>query len=400
MPEARYKVLAVATHPVQYMAPIFRRMAADPRLALQVAYCSMKGAKPGFDPDFQTSVQWDIPLLDGYQWTEVPNNGSGNETFFGLNNPGLVSLIRNGSFDAVLCYVGYVRASFWIARRAAKSSRAAFIFGTDAHSLVSRDGKAWKVWLKRLLWPMLFRQADQVIVPSAGTFDLMKSLGICERRISVTPYSIDNSWWKSASAKVDRAAIRSAWSATPTQPVVLFCAKMQPWKRPMDLLCAFSDAHVPDSLLVFAGDGPQRAELEAEVVRLGLQQRVRLLGFVNQSGLPALYTSADVMVLPSSYEPFAVVVNESMCCGCPVIASDQVGAARDLVAPVRPEFVFRTGDTKALAQLLRTAFANPAELCETGRRAFEQVETHSPERVVQATIEAIGKAVERMRHEN
>ena len=64
------------------------------------------------------------------------------------------------------------------------------------------------------------------------------------------------------------------------------------------------------------------------------------------------------------------------------------------------EFVFRTGDTKALAQLLRTAFANPEELRETGRRAFEQVETHSPERVVEATIEAIGKAVEKMRNEN
>src|SRR5439155_16692891 len=139
--------------------------------------------------------------------------------------------------------------------------------------------------------------------------------------------------------------------------------------------------------LIFAGEGPLRSQMESEAASLGVASRVRFLGFVNQSQLPAVYASADLMVLPSDYEPFAVVVNEAMCCGCPVIASDHVGAARDLVAPVRPEFVFRTGDTKALAQLLRTAFANPEELRETGRRAFEQVETHSPERVVQATIE-------------
>jgi hypothetical protein len=75
-------------------------------------------AAAGYDADFQASVQWDVPLLDGYPWVEVPNQGSGEESFWGLNNPGLRELIRAGKFDAILCYVGYVRASFWIARRA------------------------------------------------------------------------------------------------------------------------------------------------------------------------------------------------------------------------------------------------------------------------------------------
>jgi glycosyltransferase involved in cell wall biosynthesis len=72
-------------------------------------------------------------------------------------------------------------------------------------------------------------------------------------------------------------------------------------------------------------DGPLRAELESEASTLGIDSRVRFVGFVKQSRLPALYTAADVMVLPSEYEPFGVVVNEAMCCGCPVISSDSVG---------------------------------------------------------------------------
>ena len=131
----------MATHPVQYMAPIFRRMANEPRLDVQVAYCSLRGARSGFDPEFQTSVKWDVPLLDGYSWMEIPNKGSGEESFWGLNNPGLGTVIREGHFDAALCFVGYVRASFWIARRAAKIAGTAFLFGTDAHSLAPRDGK-------------------------------------------------------------------------------------------------------------------------------------------------------------------------------------------------------------------------------------------------------------------
>jgi glycosyltransferase involved in cell wall biosynthesis len=399
MSDRRFKVLAIATHPVQYMAPIFRRMAGEPQLELHVAYCSLRGAEMAVDPDFQTAVKWDVPLLDGYAWTEIANKGSGAESFFGLNNPGLAKLIRGGRFDAVLCFVGYLRASFWIARRAAKASRTAFLFGTDAHSLAPRDEKTWKIWLKKVLWPFLFRQADQVIVPSTGTLEMVKSLGIPAEKITLTPYSIDNEWWKSQSAKVNRDAVRADLGAAAEQLIILFCAKLQPWKRPMDLLQAFAEADLAASVLVFAGEGQQRAELEAQAVKLGLQARVKLLGFVNQSQLPALYSAADVMVLPSSYEPFAVVVNEAMCCRCPVIVSDQVGAARDLVAPVRPEFVFPAGNVTALAQTLRAAFANRDQLRETGMRGFAYVETHSPQRLIAATVDAVRKAVKVVRRE-
>src|SRR5215467_1440756 len=116
MPEGRFRVLVVASHPVQYMAPILRRMAKHPRLELRVAYCSMRGAEAAVDPDFGKEVKWDVPLLDGYEWMHIPNNGPERDSFWGMNNPGLKNLIRDGKFDAVICFTGYVRASFWIAR--------------------------------------------------------------------------------------------------------------------------------------------------------------------------------------------------------------------------------------------------------------------------------------------
>jgi glycosyltransferase involved in cell wall biosynthesis len=398
MPRERFKVLAIASHPVQYMAPLFRRMDQEPALELQVAYCSLRGAAAaGYDPDFQTSVQWDVPLLDGYRWVEVPNKGAGEESFWGLNNPGLRELIREGKFDAVLCYVGYVRASFWIARRAARAGGAAFLFGTDAHSLEPRDARKWKTWTKKLLWPFLFGQADQIFVPSTGTFRMIESLGIPSDHITVTPYAVDNDWWRAQSARVDRTAVRAQWSIAPDQPVILFCAKLQPWKRPLDLLRAFERAALGDALLLFAGEGPQRKELEEQAAQLKIQDHVKFLGFVNQSQLPALYAGADVLVLPSDYEPFAVVVNEAMCCGCPAIVSDKVGAGPDLVQPVRPDFVFPVGDIAALAAKLQLAFADRRELRETARRAGLHVEQHAPQITVARTIEAVSTAVGRVR---
>jgi hypothetical protein len=90
-------------------------MAQHRKLDLLVAYCSLREAEAGLDPEFATTVKWDVPLLDGYRWVEVPNKGSGDESFFGFYNPGLWDLIRDGHFDAVLCFTGYLRASFWIA---------------------------------------------------------------------------------------------------------------------------------------------------------------------------------------------------------------------------------------------------------------------------------------------
>ncbi len=72
MPEPRFRVLIVAAHPVQYASANFRQMARHSRFDLLVAYCSLRGAEPGIDPEFGRTVQWDVPLLDGYTWVRVP----------------------------------------------------------------------------------------------------------------------------------------------------------------------------------------------------------------------------------------------------------------------------------------------------------------------------------------
>jgi glycosyltransferase involved in cell wall biosynthesis len=394
--DRRYRVLAIASHPVQYSAPLFRLMAQHPRVDFHVAYCSLRGAEAGHDPEFGRSVKWDVPLLDGYAWTHVPNRGSGSESFFGLHNPGLWKLIREGRFDAVLCYSGYVRASFWISYLAARVTRTAFLFGTDSSGLTPRDGRTWKRAFKRLAWPWLFRLADQVIVPSSATRNLMLSLGLSSDRVTLTPYVVDNEWWLEQSAAVDRAAVRASWGVAPEDLVVLFCAKLQPWKRPFDVLRAFAKNDRPGARLVFAGDGALHAQLAAEASALGIASRVRFLGFVNQTQLPAVYTSADVMVLPSEYEPFAVVVNEAMCCGCPVIVSDRVGAAQDLIAPVCPEFIFPCGDIDALSEILARVLTGGADLKGVRRRAATHIRTWSPQANVAATVEAVERSTTRV----
>lgn len=111
----------------------------------------------------------------------------------------------------------------------------------------------------------------------------MHSLGIPLERISMTFMTVDNNRWLQAAAVANSVELRRAWGAKPKSKIILFCAKLQSWKRPLDLLRAFASAAIPDSILVFAGDGPQRPELETATKELSIEDRVRFLGFVNQS---------------------------------------------------------------------------------------------------------------------
>lgn len=212
-------------------------------------------------------------------------------------------------------------------------------------------------------------------------------------RIVMTPFAVDNDYWTSRAAKVDRTSVRRVWGVSDQQPVILFCAKLQPWKRPQDVLRALAKAGVPDAILVMAGEGPLRAALEAEARTLEIADRVRFLGFVNQPDLPALYRAADMMVLSSEYDACPVVVCEAMLCGCPTILSDKIRGRLELVRPGQTGFIYPCGNIDALAEALRAALADRQKLKQMGRAAEKVMETWSPRENVQAHVQAIEKAV-------
>lgn len=395
MSERRYRVLLIASHATQYGAAVFRRLARDPRLEILVAYCSLQGAEPGYDAGFGREIRWDVPLLDGHPWI-APRNRSPRPRlghFWGLVNPGVWKLVRGGNYDAVVIYTGYRYATFWIALAAAKGTGTAVLFGTDAHELSARSGGGWKARLKGVVWPRLFRLADVAIVASTGGVGLMRSLGLPEGRIALTPYVVDNDWWTEAAARVDREAARARWRIPPEAPLAVFSAKLQPWKRPLDALEAFARADVPGSYLIFAGEGPLRGAVERAAARLGVAGRVRLLGFVNQSVLPEVYGAADVLVLPSEYEPFGVVVNEAMLCGCVPVVSDRVGARYDLVEEGRTGFVYPAGNVEKLAELLGAVLGHPGQRARIREAALERIAAWSPALNVDRLVGAVATAV-------
>jgi glycosyltransferase involved in cell wall biosynthesis len=391
----RYRLAVVATHPTQITAPIYRRLASNPSLDLIVAYCSLQGAEAALDREFGVEVKWDVPLLDGYSWVQIPNRSfrPGVGHFLGLINPGLWGWLRKGNFDAVLVHTGYLHCSYWIVIAAAKTQRIPLIFATDAVTLASRVASRWKKSVKAFLVPRIYNLNEIVAVASSAGKGFIRGLGIPEGRIVLVPNVVDNEWWIREAEMVDRAVVRTEWSIPESSRVVLFCAKLQPWKRPQDVLRAFAKADVRDTYLVLGGEGPLRAGLEAEAKSLGINERTRFLGFVNQTRLPRVYRACDLFIVPSEFDPCPFVVCEAMLCGCPVVLSDEIRGRFDLVRDGVTGFIYPCGDIGALAAILSNAMANPDRLKDLSSAAAARIATWSPRESVSATVLAVERAL-------
>jgi glycosyltransferase involved in cell wall biosynthesis len=368
------RVLLVADHPVQYTAPQFRRYAEDSRLEIVVAFCSMRGTELAVDPDFATRIAWDIPLLDGYRWVRSRDlAGRRVRRVVGSFNPDLWKIVRRQAFDVVVCY-GYRSASFWIAALAARTSGAKLVWATDANRIEpigNRQIDRWKPRLKRLVIPRLLAVSDAVLASSSQGVRFLSSMGVPPSKSFLIPSAVDNEFFERGAGAADRSQVRRAWAVPDDAFVALFVGKLAPWKRPGDLLKAL--ARTPAVIAVFAGDGVLRDELVSLADRAGVGERVRFLGFVNQSGLPATYRGADCLVLPSQYEHFGLVVNEAFASGLPAIVSDTCGAVGDLVHHGVTGLTYRSGDVVTLAAHLGDLAADSEMQKGLARAARERI---------------------------
>lgn len=366
------RLAAIVSHPIQYQAPLFRLVAATPGVDLEVLFLSDHGLAPTFDQGFGRSVQFDVPLLDGYASRFVPNRAwkPSVARAGGLVNPGLVREIVRGKYDAVWVH-GYGHASEWLAFAAAALTRTPVLLRGESTLLY--DSPPVRRAAKKALVGPLVRAAAGLLYIGAQNRSFYESLGARPEQLFFAPYAVDNGWFAAradeARANGRREALRAGVGATADDVVLLFVGKLLARKRPEDVAEAVARLG-PDgrrAVIAYVGEGEARASLEAALARTGV--RGRIVGFANQSELPAWYAASDLFVLPSEHETWGLVVNEAMAAGLPVVASDLVGSSYDLVVGRGTGAVHRAGDPASLAEALRPLVADRAARAAASERA-------------------------------
>ena len=197
------------------------------------------------------------------------------------------------------------------------------------------------------------RSARHVFCPSAYLRAIAQRWGLDAERVSVLPNPAPELPPLPAREEL-RAELGLA------ERSLVFAGRLGPQKALRTLLEALVE--VPEVQVVVAGDGPERARLEASVRELGLEPRVAFLGTVPRERVLRLFRAADASVLPSAWENFPHTVVEALAVGCPVVAT-AVGGVPEVVRDGENGLLVPPGDPHALAGAIRRFFAD-AELRE------------------------------------
>ncbi len=360
------RIVFFVERPTQFEVPFYRFAARDPEHRLRVIYTGGDPSVPTYDPELSRRVDWGFDLIGGYDWAALPAQGRGRR---------LAAELAPGRYDLAIVN-GYTQRAYLAAALRARRSGIATALRLDSVAFAGED--SGRAFAKRAIYRIaLSRLFDRFLGVGTGTLEFLAAQGVPEDRRGLFPYAIDVEGFRERSrlAPEQRGALRAGLGGDAGAKILLSLAKFGPREAPWDLLRAFPAiaAADPAARLVLAGDGPERGALEAETRALGVEGRVTFPGYVPYPELPALYGAVDLFVHPATEERWGVSVQEALACGLPVIASERVGAGRDLIEPGRNGFRYPAGDAEALRQAIRAALAlSPAEAAAANREILSR----------------------------
>lgn len=378
----------LATHPIQYQAPILRAITKCPDIDLTALFFSDFSTRTFVDPGFGRTIEWDTPLLEGYRHEFLAGTGRLATTIrtFEPRVKGLAAKLSRDNFDAVLVqgwqHYGMVMGA-WLAKRAGLK----VLMRCEATDHVAGSTGA-KGWVRESVVRFLLNQVDHCMSIGSHNRDFYLKRGVSPGRIGSMPYCVDNLHFRGLAEAADVDALRALFSLQPGRSIILYAGKLMARKFPDHLLAAYRNLSEPRPYLLYVGDGELRASLEKDVQRHGLAD-VRFLGFKNQSELPGLYALADIFVLPSIGETWGLVVNEAMNAGCAIVTTDQVGSAADLVRTGENGFVIPARDIPALTKAL-SACMEPERARNMGAESRARIRNWGIDENVAGLREALG----------
>ena len=412
------RLAIITTHPIQYNAPFFRGLAQSGKVAVKVFYTWDKGAGQKHDPGFGQQIEWDIPLLEGYEYAFVKNTSKepGSHHFWGIQNPTLIDEIKNYRPYAILVY-GWSFRSHLRAMRYFKGKVPVWFRG-DSH-LLDYDYQSLKDLfaglkkamltqflihlkqylkhcLRRIFLTWVYRHIDKAFYVGTHNKRYYLAHGLKEEQLVYMPHVVDNDFFACDHENRENLALewRRSLGIADEDFVVLFAGKFEPKKNPELLVNAiielneqiasphlqifkFSNYHIH---LILVGNGI----LESQLHKLSEGKLyIHFLPFQNQSKMPVVYRLGNVFCLPSKGpgETWGLGVNEAMACECPVLVSDKAGCAVDLVTEHKNGWIFQAGNLDDLVNKLQWFRDHTQELKSMGANGKEVVKSRAFENV-------------------
>jgi glycosyltransferase involved in cell wall biosynthesis len=380
------RVAAVFPEPTPYRAPLLDRVAAEHGLDLTVIYAAdtvagrMWQVEPHHRAVFLNGVS--IPGADRILRHDYPVT-PGVRRALGESRPDVVVVSGWSTFAAQA-------AIAW-----SRLHGVPYVLVVESHDEDARP--AWRRAVKGAVVPPVVKGASGVLVTGTLARRSMLDRGADPEVIRVFANTIDVGAFGERADELAprRSELREELGAGEDDVVVLSVGRLAPEKGMGALVRAVAAASDPRLLLVLAGDGEERDALESLGAELGA--RLVLVGDRPWQEISELYVAADVFALLSRSEPWGVVVNEAAASGLPLVLSDAVGAAYDLLREGENGYLVAAEDIPATVDALRHLAADAALRISFGARSRDIARDWGYGPSVESFVAAVRHAVARRR---
>lgn len=253
--------------------------------------------------------------------------------------------------------------------------------------------KRWKQMLKRICYPFIFRFINTFLTGGRRQKKYLEYYGVNPKFIFSMQMTVDVSFIQNkikTFSVSERLFIRESFRIPKENIVFIFVGRLEFHKGICDLIEAFKLLPPMSANLLFVGDGIARAYVE-ESARLNAN--IHYAGRLVEIELIKAYHAADVLVLPSHFEPWGLVVNEAMAAGLPVIVSDKVGCIDDLVHHQQTGLIFKAGCVDSLYHALNYAISERYQLSKMSKNSMKLIDGWTLENEAQKICYAWGKTL-------
>lgn len=380
----RFKLNWLAWEATPYNDVLFAALAADPELDLTVYY---RYDKMAIHP-------WRRPLRQEYV----------SHVYHARSALSLdLDMIRLSAKDddAIFVLVGWPGPTVKTILALLTALRRKFIFWTDTPNLQYQPGSAglprvvecsvtgipypgWQARLRRQLYQMVFAGAGAVMSTGRPGVEALKALGCPEPKVVSMPFFVALPPLPERRLEDYQLSIASPFTFVASGQFVT----RKGYDVAIEALGKIRDRVDVPFRLVFLGDGPERAALQALCVGNRLEDIVVFAGWQEPDQVEQILHSSHVFVHPALRDPFPVAVLEAMAAGLPVLGSSASGSVLDRVVSGENGFVHSAGDAEELAQHMMMFLAEPGRAFEMGRAARQTAEAWPVERGTATIIAA------------
>lgn len=251
------RLAIITTHPIQYNAPLFKLLTQRKKIEIKVFYTWGETVlKDKYDPGFKKIINWDIPLLDGYDYVFLNNSAKkkGSHHFTGIINPDIIQTLKKWRADSFLVFGWNYQSHLKVLRHF--KNKLPVLFRGDSTILDER--KDLKSLLRTTILKYVYSNIDFALYTGTNNKLYFKKAGLKDHQLIFAPHAVDNNQFLNDQNKLNGIDWRRKLNIPINDFVFVFAGKIEKKKNPELLINAFQKIMNSHIHLVITGNGNLR----------------------------------------------------------------------------------------------------------------------------------------------